>query len=78
MPDLGLIKQGEQGVVRGVVRPVRCVCYIIPDTSRIPPAVAHGIRHAIRLPTPLQFPDSFRLRPLVQRAARSAFCDLMT
>jgi len=78
MPDLDLIKQGEQGVVRGVFRPVRCVCYIIPDTSRISPAVAHGIRQAIRLPTPLQFPDSFRLRPLVQRAARSAFCDLMT
>ena len=38
MPDLDLIKQGEQGVVRGVFRPVRCVCYIIPDTSRISPA----------------------------------------
>jgi len=31
MPDLDLIKQGEQGVVRGVFRPVRCVCYIIPE-----------------------------------------------
>ncbi len=78
MPDLDLIKQGEQGVVRGVFRPVRCVCYIIPDTSRISPTVAHGIRHAIRLPRLLQFPDTFRLRPLFRGAARGAFCDLMT
>jgi hypothetical protein len=40
--------------------------YIRYPAGDIPTAVAHGIRQAIRLPRPPQFPDSFRLRPLVK------------